>query len=416
MKKISTITLLLAIAGTIGLAAPPVTNAPTATSGPRYFGGWPGALAQAKTRLAAGDPALQPALDSLIKRADAALHVKPPSVTHKTRLGASGDPHDYYSQAPYLWPDPKSTNGLPYIRRDGEVNPESRAGVTDQNNVELLGSTVVALAQAYYFTGDEQYAAHAARCLRVWFLDPATRMNPNMNQGQAVPGENSGRPAGLIESGGIIEAGDAAGLLAGSTNWPAADNAALHAWLGEFLDWLRNSKLARDEAAMKQNHGTIYDAHVARLALALDRPELAKEIIEAAKLKRIAVQIEPDGSQPMELKRTKSFNYSRLNLGGLCSLAMLGEYVGVDLWHFKTADGRSLRRALEFMYPYVSDASKKWPYQQIASINRAELAGAFHQAAIAYREPRYEALARSFPGSNHSSLLLLTPTLPLKKL
>jgi hypothetical protein len=153
----------------------------------------------------------------------------------------------------------------------------------------------------------------------------------------------------------------------------------------------------------------MYDVRVSRLALALDRPELAKQIIEAAKEKRIAVQIEPDGSQPLELRRTKSFNYSRLNLCGLCSLAVLGEWVGVDLWNYETADGRSIRKALEFMYPYVSDAAKKWPYQQIVSINRSELAGAFRQAALAYREPRYESVVDAFPKIERASFQLLNP-------
>ncbi len=131
--------------------------------------------------------------------------------------------------------------------------------------------------------------------------------------------------------------------------------------------------------------------------------------MEAAKARRIAVQIEPDGSQPLELKRTKSFNYSRLNLRGLCSLAVLGEWAGVDLWSYTTDDGRSLRKALEFMLPYVQTPPRKWPYEQIVSINRSELASAFRQAARAYSEPRYEAVVQGFPGIERASFQLLDP-------
>ncbi len=204
---------LLAVLCLVGLVSLEAGDGP---SGPTYFGGSPGALPKAKTRLAAGDRSLQPALEALVARADRALKTKPPSVIHKTKPGASGDPHDYASQAPYFWPDPNSSNGLPYIARDGRVNPESRTEASDQQRVELLGQTVEPLALAYYFTGKEIYAEHAASCLRAWFLDPATRMNPNMNQAQAVPGKNTGRGIGIIEAGGIIEAADAAGLLAGS--------------------------------------------------------------------------------------------------------------------------------------------------------------------------------------------------------
>lgn len=34
------------------------------------------------------------------------------------------DANDYVSLARYFWPDPNTPNGLPYIRRDGHVNPE----------------------------------------------------------------------------------------------------------------------------------------------------------------------------------------------------------------------------------------------------------------------------------------------------
>jgi hypothetical protein len=151
----------------------------------------------------------------------------------------------------------------------------------------------------------------------------------------------------------------------------------------------------------------MYDVRVTRLALALGRTELAKQIVEAAKTKRIAVQIEPDGRQPLELRRTKSFEYSSINLRGLCTLAVLGGHVGVDLWSYETPDKRSIRRAIEFMYPYVADASKPWPYTQISAIQRSSLAGALRQAAVGYHEPRYEALAMSLTGSVSAPFQLL---------
>ena len=145
---------------------------------PRYFGVRPGALAEAKARLAGGDPSLQPALENLVKEADEALQTAPPSVMQKSKTPPSGDKHDYLSVAPYFWPDPARSNGLPYVRHDGKVNPESRDGAFDHGRVRLMASTVETLALGYYFTGKEAYAEHAARCLRVWFLDSATRMNP----------------------------------------------------------------------------------------------------------------------------------------------------------------------------------------------------------------------------------------------
>ena len=87
-------------------------------------------------------------------------------------------------------------------------------------------------------------------------------------------------------------------------------------------------------------------------------------MLETAKTKRIAVQIEPDGRQPLELARTKAWSYSVGNLDGLMLLARLGENVGVDLWNYETRDGRSIHKALEFLLPFAS-SEKKWPYQQL---------------------------------------------------
>jgi hypothetical protein len=369
----------------------------------------PGALLAAKARLAAGDTALRPALDKLIADADAALKVAPVSVTQKTKLAPSGDRHDYMSTAPYYWPDPTKPNGLPYLRRDGKVNPESRTTASDQMRLEALGRTVETLALAYWFTGREPYAAHAARCLRVWFLDPATKMNPHFNYAQGVPGSNDGRPAGMIEAGGLVDSADASGLLAGSPAWSESDEAALRQWCAAFLDWIRTSKLGRTVSAADNNQATMADVRAVRLAFKVGRDDVAREILSAVGAKRIAVQIAPDGSQPHELTRTKSFGYSRLNLAGLVSLATLAERVGVDLWHFSTPDGRSLRRAIDFMVPYVRTPPAPWPHEQIAGSDRASFAPLFRQAARVYRADTYAQIAAQFPETDRARFQLLHP-------
>jgi hypothetical protein len=387
------------------------TVARAAESAPRYFLACPGAMAGVKARLAAGDATLQPALRALVKSADEALLVEPPSVTQKTKPAPDGDPHAYASTAPYFWPDPTKPDGLPYIAHDGKVNPESRTAASDLRRIETMSRTVETLAFAYWFTDQPAYAEHAARCLRVWFLDPTTYMKPHLNFGQGVPGKNTGRSIGIIEGGNLPGAADAAGLLAGSAAWPAKDDAALKAWMAAYLDWLLSSPLGQEEAEMKQNHGTLYDVQVMRLALILGRTDLAKQVAETAKQKRIAVQIEPDGSQPLELRRTKAFSYSRLNLRGLASLATLADRVGVDLWHFQTADGRSIRRALDFLVPYAKTPPEKWPFQQIVAFDRAELAPIYRQAAVAYREPGYEQTVSQLPGIDRAQFQLLHPAL-----
>ncbi|MDP3069503.1 MAG: alginate lyase family protein [Opitutaceae bacterium] len=377
---------------------------------PRYFAARPGALAAAKARLAAGDATLQPALDKLVADADRALAFMPVCVTQKTKLAPSGDRHDYLSTAPYFWPDPSKPDGRPYVRRDGKINPESRTAASDQLRLEGLGRTVETLALAYWFTGREAYAAHAARCLRVWFLDSATRMNPHFNYSQGVPGLSEGRPAGMIEAGGLIDAADASGLLAGSAAWPESEEIALREWCAAFLDWMRTSKLGRAVSAADNNQATMSDVRAVRFAFKVGRTDLAREILTAVGPQRIAVQIAPDGRQPHELTRTKSFSYSRLNLSGLGTLATLAERVGVDLWNFATPDGRSLRKAIDYLAPYAKSSPPPWPHEQIAELDGASLAPIFRQAARAYRDAGYAQIAAQLPVTERARSQLLDPT------
>ena len=86
---------------------------------PRYFTVKPSVMADVRIRFAAGDPSLKPAMKVLLKDAEKALKIRPPSVTEKPRPPVSGDKHDYMTAAPYYWPDPSKPDGLPYIGRDG---------------------------------------------------------------------------------------------------------------------------------------------------------------------------------------------------------------------------------------------------------------------------------------------------------
>jgi hypothetical protein len=404
-KRTTFILFILAVCGVAGAE----------DHSPHYFAASPGVLVEVKSRLAAHDNSLQPALNALIKTADKALQVVPPSVTEKSKVPPSGDKHDYMTTAPYFWPDPVSTNGLPYIRHDGKVNPESREDTFDHNRIGTMANTVETLALAYYFTGNEAYAKHAAKCLRVWFLDPATRMNPNLNFAQAVPGVNTGRGTGILEGRNISQAADAAGLLAGSPAWTKNDRKKFKAWLETYLQWLLTSKNGRDEAGARNNHGTWYDVQAMELALVLGKPEVAKQIADAARQKRIAVQIEPDGRQPLELSRTAALGYSYFNLEALFTLATLSEYAGVDLWHCQLADGQNaLVAALDFLLPYVADPSKKWPYEQIKNFNRNDFAPQLRQAAVTYHQPKYEKILSEFPdvAAQRFQLLVPPPAIP----
>ena len=299
------------------------------------------------------------------------LDVRPPSVLDKTTVPASGDKHDYFSMGPYWWPDPAKPDGLPYVRRDGEVNPAARA----QSDAPAFARTCRAielLGTAYFVTGEERYAEKAAEFARTWFLDPATRMNPNFQHAQAIPGVTTGRGIGIIEGQNLMWANEGLALLADSPAWTAADRAAMRAWNEAFYLWLTTSRNGLDEKAWHNNHGTWYDAQVAHLALVLGRRDEARRILTEGLEVRLSKHIEPDGRQPHELERTRSLGYSIYNLEALFLCARLAERVDVDWWSFATADGRSLGAALRFLAPYV-DPAKPWIKEDLGETNRARL-------------------------------------------
>jgi alginate lyase len=299
------------------------------------------------------------------------------------------------SQAPYFWPDPNSPTGLPYIRRDGERNPEINK-ISDHQSMDKMVSAVETLALEYFFEGGEAFAAKASLLLRAWFVDPATRMNPNLEYAQGIPGINTGRGIGLIETRGFTRVVDAVGLLGGSKAWSESDQRHLHRWFDDFLRWMLESRNGRDEAAAKNNHGTYYDLQITSFALFLGKIDLATRTLYAAREKRIAAQSEPDGRQPLELVRTKGWSYSVGNLDGLMLLATLGEKCGVDLWSYRTADGRSIRRALDYLTPFAF-GERKWPDQQIGEWEPQILFPLIRRGATRYHEEKYQALMARIP-------------------
>jgi hypothetical protein len=377
----------LSVAAALGFL---VTHSCQATEeeAPRIFVLAPKHLVEIKTRIKSRDAALLPAFNRLMREADRALTTQAFSVVHKTLIPPSGDKHDYMSIAPYWWPDPNSPNGLPYVRRDGEINPE-RDQTSDRKRLDNMVRAVKTLSLGYFFTGREEYAAPATILLRVWFLDDATRMNPHLRYAQAIPGRNKGRGAGIIETHNLPELIDAVGLLAGSKVWERNNHKALQDWFSAYLAWLLDSPEGQAEAKAQNNHGSWYDVQVASYALFAGKNELARNILNELPTKRMAKQIEPDGRQPRELERTQAWNYSLFNLEALFDAASIADKLGMDLWNYQTPDKRSIRKALDWLLPFAIGA-KKWSHQQISAWQPERLAPLLRRAALEYREVSYE--------------------------
>ncbi|MCW4463402.1 alginate lyase family protein [Sphingomonas sp. BT-65] len=332
-----------------------------AFGGRRTFTLRPGELEAIKASLQS-DPAVAQAYRMLIAQADQALARKPGSVLDKRTIPLSGDRHDYVSLAPYWWPDPVNPKG-PYVRRDGQVNPERETNRFDRTALGRLINDTDTLGLAYYYSGDRNYADKAAALVRAWFLDPATAMNPNMNYAQAVPGRENGRAEGVLDTSGFIAVIDAVGLIGPSGALSAEEVKALEGWFSRYVDWMRTSANGKAEAAARNNHGIWYDAQLARFALFARRDDIARRTVAAFAKARIEKQVDPSGALPHELTRTRSFHYSVFTLDAAYHVADSAACMGIDLYG-ADMQGRSLRKATAYVAAYRGRQAD-WPYKEM---------------------------------------------------
>jgi hypothetical protein len=301
----------------------------------------------------------------LIREADKNLTATLTTVMDKPMTPPSGDKHDYMSMGRYWWPDPKKADGLPYIRKDGIVNAE--IDKLDRMPLSKMARSVYSLSLAYYLTGDDNYASKAVENLRVWFINKYTKMKPNMNFGQTILGryEGKGRGEGVLDTYSFVEMLDGVELLKTSKSFKKKDREELNAWFNTYLDWMLTSEIGKEENEAKNNHGVAFDIQVTRYALFVGKEDIARKFITEFPKKRLFKQIEPNGSQPLELARTTAFGYSVFNLTHFIDMATMAKSLNIDLFNAVSTDGRSITKAIEFLLPYLGKPQTEFPYQQI---------------------------------------------------
>jgi hypothetical protein len=361
-------------------------------------------LTELKMKVQQKDKATLQLIDSLKKEAGVALDMKPLSVIDKVFAPPSGNKHDYMSQAPYFWYDSSKLNGLPYLRKDGERNPEINK-ITDHKNLDEMSNAVKLLSLAYYFTKEEKYAEKASALLRYWFFNEDTKMNPNLEYAQAVPGVNTGRGIGIIETRALTNIPDAVSLLNGSKFWSEKDTKSLRQWYAEYLNWLLTSKNGKEEHSAKNNHGTWFYMQAIDFALFTGDKEKAGQLIDESK-KRLDSQLTKEGKWPLELERTNALGYSTFNTRAWFDLATIAEYAGADLWHYKTANGATLKTALDWLIPYAT-GKEKWNYQQISHYNSTDIYPLLLIAAEKFKSPGYIKEAAGINKGNDTITALL---------
>jgi hypothetical protein len=296
----------------------------------------------------------------IIKEAAWALGLEPITVTAQTSLRSAGGRHDFFSEGDYWWPNPQSPDS-PYIQKDGMTNPDNF--VAHRHAMIRFSRIVGALASAYKITGDEKYVTHALKHCRAWFVDTATLMNPNLLYAQAIKGRFAGRGIGIIDAIHFMEVVQGLMAMQDAKSMNKDDLTAIKNWFAQFLQWLTTHQYGKDEMNAANNHGTCWVMQVAAFAKFTGNNQLMDFCRDRYKTVLLPKQMADDGSFPLELRRTKPYGYSLFNLDAMTTICQILSTKEDNLWVFQTADGKSIKKGIEYLYPFVKD-KKKWPGKQ----------------------------------------------------
>ena len=287
-----------------------------------------------------------------LKRADAALESVPMTVTATRAERSAGGIHDFYSEGDYWWENPQTPAG-PFIRRDGETNPDN---FTAHRHAMIRFSQLVGdLTSAWILTGDKKYTDAAMRHIRAWFIDQKTMMNPNLLYAQAIKGIATGRGIGIIDTIHLIEVAQSLRLMEAQGIIEDKELQTIRLWFSDYLTWLSTHRYGINEMEAKNNHGTCWTMQVAAFASFTQNEEMLRFCRERYRSVLLPNQMAADGSFPLELERTKPYGYSLFNLDAMTTLCHLLTTPEENLWDYTTTDGRNIEKGISWLFPFVKD-------------------------------------------------------------
>jgi hypothetical protein len=294
----------------------------------------------------------------IIAAATRYVDLRPRTITSYPSSRSPGGLHDYFSQADYFWPNPQDPGGK-YINRDGQSNPDN---FNDHRKAMIaLSVQMPALTAAWVLTGDRRYGQLAGDHLRAWFINPDTRMNPNLEYSQGVHGVSTGRSYGIIDTLHLVEVARAASLLSPAV-FTSVEQQALQDWFRAYLHWMKTSEKGIKERDTTNNHAICWALQAAEFARLIGDHETREEVRTQYKTFFVPGQMALDGSFPRELARTKPYSYSIFNFDTMATLCQSLEGDGPSLYSFVLPDGRGICKAAAFLYPYLEDKGA-WPYK-----------------------------------------------------
>ena len=334
--------------------------------------------------------------ETVIKNAEQALRTAPLHVTDQICPLSQGNKHCYVSFGDYWWPDETQPNGLPYLRKDGESNPNNFD--FHRKALRTMRTAVSHLAIAYRLTRDERYAAHAVRMLKEFFLDEETYMEPHLLYAQGIPGICTGRGIGIIDTLHLTELPFAIEALTPSPSVTNEILVGLKTWFCDYLDWMNTHPYGIEERDHPNNHGICWHVQALSFARFTDRTDIIKECVHRYKTVILPSQMRQDGALPMELARTKPYGYSIFALDNLVSMVHLASLCGEDLWNYSLSDGRSIKKGLDFLFPYLQNKSLWFLPPDIEHFDAWPARSSFLVFAGAhYHDDRYLRLYLSLP-------------------
>ncbi len=292
----------------------------------------------------------------ILKQSAWALSQEPVTVTASYSTRSAGGKHDFFSEGDYWWPNPVSADS-PYIQRDGLTNPDNF--IAHRQAMIRFSRIVGALVSAYRLTGDKKYVAHALKHCYAWFRDSSTMMNTNLLYAQAIKGRFTGRGIGIIDTIQLIEVVQALLYLENSGVVSSAELADIRKWFEQYISWLTNHKYGKDEMNALNNHGTCWVMQVAAFAKFTGDQKMMNFCRQRYKEVLLPNQMADNGSFPKELQRTKPYGYSIFNLDAMATICQLLSTPEDNLWNFTTINGRSIKKGIEYLYPYIAE-KKLW--------------------------------------------------------